>query len=60
MPDDPDPIPPGSTGTVKPVHPHGSGRSQRLQVEVDWDSKRKLMLSVPLDQFEAISDDAKE
>ena len=54
MLDDPDPVPPGTTGTVTTVHPHGCGRGQWLQVEVDWDNGRTLMLSVPPDEFEVV------
>ena len=59
MPDDPDPVPPATTGTVTAVHPHGSGRDQWLQVEVDWDNGRKLMLTVPPDRFEVLSGGAR-
>ena len=59
MPDDPDPVPRGTTGTVRSVRPCGSGRNAWFQVDVDWDNGRKLMLAVPSDQFEAISHDAK-
>ena len=51
MPDDPDPIPAGTTGTVAAVRPHGTW----AQVDVDWDNGRKLMLVVPPDQFEVLS-----
>jgi len=51
MPDDPDPIPPGSMGSVTFVHPHGSGGDAWLQVGVDWDSGRTLMLTVPPDEY---------
>jgi hypothetical protein len=59
MPDDPDPIPPGATGTVTSVHPHGSGPNRWFQVLVDWDNDRKLMLSIPPDQFEVLGRDVK-
>lgn len=54
MPDDPDPIPSGATGTVTSVAKHGSGRDAWVQVDVDWDNGRKLMLAVPPDQFEVV------
>lgn len=54
MIDDPDPVPPGTTGTVTAVRPCGSGRDAWLQVDVDWDNGRKLMLAVPPDQFEIL------
>ena len=43
--DDPDPIPAGTTGTVVGVYP----QSDWTQVDVDWDSGRSLMLSIPPD-----------
>ena len=55
MPDDPDPVSPGTTGTVNAVHPHGTGRAPWLQVEVDWDNRRRLMLMVPPDEFEILA-----
>ena len=51
MPDDPDPIPSGSTGTVTAVWKH----SDWCQVSVDWDNGRRLMLSIPPDHVEIIS-----
>jgi hypothetical protein len=43
MRDDPDPVPPGTTGAGAAV------RQQRTwsQVDVDWDDGRKLMVSSP-------------
>lgn len=54
MLDDPDPIAPGSMGTVTAV------RQQRTwaQVDVDWDNGRRLMLVVPPDQYEVVPDAA--
>ena len=60
MPDDLDPIPPGTTGTITFVHPLGAGRNAWLQVGVDWDNGRKLMLAVPPDEFQVLSGDAKQ
>ena len=60
MPDDPDPVPPGATGTITHVEQHGTGRDAWLQVEVDWDNGRKLTLTVPPDQFEVLSGDAQQ
>jgi len=60
MPDDPDPVPPGTTGTVTSVHPHGTGKNAWVQVEVAWDNGRKLMLAIPPDRFEVLSDDAQQ
>ena len=58
MPDDPYPVPPGATGTITSVKQHGVGRDAWLQVEVEWDSGRKLMLTIPPDRFEVLSGDA--
>ena len=54
MPDDPGPIPAGSTGTVTAVRDCGSGPAAWFQVDVDRDNGRKLMLSMPPDQFEVL------
>ena len=51
MPDDPNPIPPGTKGTVVGVEQIGSGREKWFQVDVDWDNGRTLMLSVPPDEI---------
>ena len=53
MPEDPDPIPPGSLGTVCAIHPH----HRWTQVVVDWDNGRRLMLSLPEDLIEILSPD---
>jgi hypothetical protein len=50
MPDDPNPIQPGTMGTVTVVRPHGTW----AQVDVAWDNGRKLMLVVPPDQVEVV------
>jgi hypothetical protein len=50
MPDDPHPIPPGTTGSVTAVRHMGTWS----QVDVDWDNGRQLMLVVPPDQIEVI------
>lgn len=47
MPDDPDPIPVGTCGTVKES-------SSRAQINVDWDIPRSLCLIVGIDEFEVI------
>ena len=49
MPDDPDPIPAGSTGTVTRVTDGPLG-----QVDVAWDSGRSLSLVPGVDRFEVI------
>jgi len=50
MPNDPDPVPVGSLGTIIAVHPH----HRWTQVEVDWDNGRSLMLTVPGDLIEIL------
>lgn len=50
MSDDPDDIPPGTTGTVTAVRQHGTWS----QVDVDWDNGRRLMLVVPPDEVEVV------
>ncbi len=50
MTDDPDPIPAGTIGTVAGVYPQRGW----LQLDVDWDSGRSLMLSIPPDVVERI------
>jgi hypothetical protein len=49
MPDDPDPIPVGSTGTIEAVTEGPLG-----QVWVRWDSSRTLALIPGVDRFEVI------
>ncbi len=53
MPEDPDPIPAGSLGTVRAIHPQRGW----MQVEVDWDNGRQLMLSLPADVIEILGPD---
>jgi len=50
MPDDPDPILPGSTGTVAQV----TG-GDFPQIQVEWDDGRCLSLLPGVDQFEVVS-----
>jgi hypothetical protein len=47
MPDDPDPILPGTRGTVAYALPLGD----QWQIEVDWDNGRCLYLLVPPDTY---------
>jgi hypothetical protein len=55
MVDDPNPLPPGSTGTVKGGSEILPGsRTGWVQIRVKWDSGRTLMLSVPPDSYEVI------
>ncbi|MGD9749437.1 MAG: DUF4314 domain-containing protein [Acidimicrobiia bacterium] len=50
MPDDPDPIPPGTRGTVV-----GAFRSDGVAIiQVDWDNGRSLNLSIPPDRFRRV------
>jgi hypothetical protein len=51
MPMDPDPIPVGSLGTVVEVIDHHDW----IQVDVDWDNSRSLMLTLPEDTFELVA-----
>jgi hypothetical protein len=60
MPDDSNPIAPGAEGTVRSVRRHKTGQNAWLQVDVDWDNGRKLMLAVPPDRFEILSDEPEE
>lgn len=55
MPQDPDPIPAGSLGTVVDVREHHNW----TQVDVDWDNGRTLMLTMPEDRVEIIRSDAR-
>ena len=50
MPDDPQPIPAGTIGTVKACSDFGDW----AQLQVQWDNGRHLMLCVPPDQFEIV------
>lgn len=51
MHDDPDPVPVGAKGTVTLVHRVGAKSNAWLQVDIDWDNGRQLMLVVPPDEF---------
>ena len=50
MPEDPDPIQPGELGTVTGIQPV----LDFWQVEVSWDSGRKLSLVTPPDRFDIL------
>jgi hypothetical protein len=50
MPNDPDPVPAGSLGTIIAVHPY----HRWTQVVVDWDNGRSLMLTMPGDLIEIL------
>ena len=49
MPDDPDPVPAGSTGTVLSAT---TGRF--AQIEVEWDNGRTLALIPGVDRYEIL------
>lgn len=53
MPNDPDPIPPGSTGTVLGI----TDLTEYTQITIDWDSGRTLMAIVPPDKLTKIQKD---
>lgn len=50
MPQDPDPIPPGSQGTIVKVTELDS-QGRLIQLEVDWDSGRTLSPVIPPDRL---------
>jgi hypothetical protein len=50
MENDPDPIAPGTRGTVKEVNQ----LNEEAQIMVDWDNGRKLMLAYPYDKFKIV------
>ena len=52
MLDDPDPIPPGTTGTVETVTYLDFDKTH--QITVKWDCNRSLSLIVPPDKFEVL------
>ena len=49
MPDDPSPIPAGTTGTVTGTTDVSFGGPYCLQVQVDWDNGRRLRAVCPPD-----------
>ena len=55
MEDDPDPVPPQTRGTVRWVR---RVTAEWIQVDVEWDNGRTLMLSVPPDQFKKVTDES--
>lgn len=57
MPCDPDPIPPGATGTVQDVRPLRLGSRITTVISVAWDISRSLALVCPPDSFEVIEAD---
>ena len=57
MPDDPNPIKPGTVGVVKEVS-FGSAFNEDY-LTVNWENGRSLKLIVGLDEFERIKDSVK-
>lgn len=60
MPDDPSPIPAGTTGTITRVNPVHMGPRSFTQYSVDWDNGRHLFCIVPPDQLQVIASKAAE
>jgi hypothetical protein len=60
MPDDPNPIPPGTTGTITSISEVMVPGSPFTQVGVNWDNGRTLMLCVPPDEVEFLGEPQKE
>lgn len=54
MPNDPDPIPPGTEGTVRDVQHMDWGHDKFSQVHIDWDNGRTLSCVVPPDFLEIV------
>lgn len=55
MPDDPNPIPTGTKGTIEHINPVDFGRGDKFtQIDVKWDNGRTLMLSIPPDRIRII------
>jgi hypothetical protein len=53
MPNDPDPVPVGTAGTVAGIYP----QRDWTQIDVNWDNGRTLMLSIPDDCVERLPRD---
>ncbi len=54
MQDDPDPIAPGTTGTVVSAARHGFGKDAWAQIDISWDNGRSLMMVTPPDELKII------
>jgi hypothetical protein len=52
MPQDPHPVTVGSIGKVVAIHDH----HEWVQVDVDWEDGRRLMLTVPPDRFDLLDE----
>ena len=55
MTDDPVPIPAGALGTIVGIYPQRGW----TQVDVNWDSGRSLMLTIPPDRIELLPSERK-
>lgn len=60
MPNDPDPIPAGTTGTITSVNPVRMGPRSFTQYHVNWDNGRSLSCVVPPDQLQVIASEPAE
>ena len=58
MPDDPNPIEPGTVGVVKEVS-YGGPAFNEDYLTVNWENGRSLKLIVGLDEFERIKNSEK-
>ena len=56
MPDDPNPIPVGTEGTVRLTNDIDWAGDKYTQVSVSWDNGRSLCLVMPPDQVEVINE----
>lgn len=56
MPDDPDPIPVGTEGTVRMITPlQFFGEKEQTQVTISWDNGRSLSCLCPPDRLEVLT-----
>lgn len=53
MDNDPNPIPVGTRGTITGINP--TPVKGELQISVDWDNGRTLMLLYPIDKFKILT-----
>ena len=54
MPDDPDPVPTGSLGTVERIEDFGHAASGCWNIYVKWDNERSLSMIIPPDRWEPV------
>jgi hypothetical protein len=57
MPNDPNPIPEGSVGTVISVQQMDWGHDKFSQVAIEWDNGRSLSCVCPPDHLEIVQSD---